>query len=75
MMRRIKKILIGNARSISDPSLFYRLSLIAFFAWVELGADGITSSCYGPKRLSGARAAYVSQHFRRTGDCADNFYY
>ena len=49
MMRRIKKILIGNARSISDPSLFYRLSLIAFFAWVGLGADGITSSCYGPE--------------------------
>ena len=49
MMRRIKKILIGNERSISDPSLFYRLSLIAFFAWVGLGADGITSSCYGPE--------------------------
>jgi len=25
------------------------VSLIAFFAWVGLGADGITSSCYGPE--------------------------
>jgi amino acid transporter len=47
--QRLKKILIGEARSLSDPSLFHKLSLIAFFAWVGLGADGISSSCYGPE--------------------------
>jgi amino acid transporter len=47
--QRLKKLVIGEARSLSDPSLFHKLSLIAFFAWVGLGADGITSSCYGPE--------------------------
>ncbi len=49
LLQRIKKILIGDARSISDPHIFHKLSLIAFFAWVGLGADGLTSSCYGPE--------------------------
>ena len=26
-----------------------KISLIAFFAWVGLGADGLSSSCYGPQ--------------------------
>jgi amino acid transporter len=47
--QRVKKLVIGEARSLSDPALFHKLSLIAFFAWVGLGADGITSSCYGPE--------------------------
>jgi amino acid transporter len=47
--QRLKKLVIGEARSLSDPSLFHKMSLIAFFAWVGLGADGITSSCYGPE--------------------------
>ena len=41
--------MMGSARSISDPGIFHKLSLIAFFAWVGLGADGLTSSCYGPE--------------------------
>ncbi len=28
--------------------MFHKLSLIAVFAWVGLGADGLSSSCYGP---------------------------
>jgi amino acid transporter len=27
----------------------HSLALVAFFAWVGLGADGISSSCYGPE--------------------------
>lgn len=40
---------MGASRNVSDPSIFHKLSLIAFFAWVGLGADGLTSSCYGPE--------------------------
>ena len=36
-----KDILIGKARSLSDKSLFQKVSLIALFAWVGLGADGL----------------------------------
>lgn len=46
---RIKNIVIGRGRDIFDPRVFHHLSLIAFFAWVGLGADGLSSSCYGPE--------------------------
>jgi amino acid transporter len=46
--RRLKTLVIGGARSPHDRSVFHKLSLIAFFAWVGLGADGLSSSCYGP---------------------------
>jgi amino acid transporter len=46
---RIKRILIGGGKNVRDPRIFHRLSLIAFFAWVGLGADGLSSSNYGPQ--------------------------
>ena len=46
---RLKKLLIGDALDIHDPGVFHSISLIAFFAWVGLGADGLSSSCYGPE--------------------------
>jgi amino acid transporter len=49
MIKRLKTVMMGDARSISDPGIFHKLSLIAFFAWVGLGADGLSSSCYGPE--------------------------
>jgi amino acid transporter len=45
---RLRRLLIGGARDPHDPAMFHKLSLIAFFAWVGLGADGLSSSCYGP---------------------------
>src|SRR5262245_56252450 len=45
---RVKRILIGPPRDLADARLFKHLSLIAFLAWVGLGADGLSSSCYGP---------------------------
>ncbi|MGA2380026.1 MAG: APC family permease [Spirochaetia bacterium] len=46
---RLKNVLIGGARDIRDPNLFHKLSLVAFFAWVGLGADGLSSANYGPE--------------------------
>ena len=40
---RVKKVLIGGGKNVRDPRIFHRLSLIAFFAWVGLGADGLSS--------------------------------
>src|SRR6185295_19800093 len=31
------------------PGVFHQISLMAFLAWVGLGADGLSSSCYGPE--------------------------
>jgi amino acid transporter len=44
-----KNVVIGRARNLSDDRLFHKTSLIAIFAWVGLGADGLSSSCYGPE--------------------------
>jgi len=38
-----------NESFLLDPKIFHHVSLIAFFAWVGLGADGISSSAYGPE--------------------------
>jgi len=49
LYRRVKRVLIGAPRDLFDPKIFHNISLVAFFAWVGLGADGISSSCYGPE--------------------------
>ena len=46
---RIKRILIGRPRDLLDQALFHRLALIPLLAWVGLGADGLSSSAYGPE--------------------------
>ncbi len=45
---RLKDLVLGKSLSPHDHSIFHKLSLVAFFAWVGLGADGLSSSCYGP---------------------------
>src|SRR5690348_13090827 len=47
--RTLADILIGRAKNVKDPTVFHRLSLVAFLAWVGLGSDGLSSSCYGPE--------------------------
>ena len=46
---RLKRFLFGPARDLSDKRIFHRLSVVAFLAWVGLGADGLSSSSYGPE--------------------------
>ena len=45
----VRNFLFGPPKDIRDPRIFHHLSLIAFLAWVGLGADGLSSSCYGPE--------------------------
>ncbi len=47
--RTVKNVVIGKGRDLHDTSIFHKVSLIALFAWVGLGADGLSSSCYGPE--------------------------
>lgn len=49
MPTTIKTILVGKARDPLDPRVFHAVSLAAFLAWVGLGADGLSSSAYGPE--------------------------
>lgn len=54
MLGFLKQLFIGKPKNPHDQHIFHRMSLIAFFAWVGLGADGLSSSCYGPE------AAYLA---------------
>jgi amino acid transporter len=56
---KLKTALIGKSRDISDKRIFHKLSLIAFFAWVGLGADGLSSSCYGPEETFKALNGHI----------------
>jgi amino acid transporter len=47
--RTLTNIIIGSPRDLRDPAIFHSLSLVAFLAWVGLGSDGLSSSCYGPE--------------------------
>src|SRR5258706_13174667 len=42
-------MLLGGPKNLLDPRIHHNLALIAFFAWVGLGSDGLSSSCYGPQ--------------------------
>lgn len=54
--QRIKDLLLGKPREIRDPRIFHHIALVAFLAWVGLGADGLSSSAYGPEE--GYRALF-----------------
>lgn len=48
-LKKIRRLIIGAPRDVTDPKIFHSLSLVAFLAWVGLGADGLSSSAYGPE--------------------------
>ncbi len=49
MLERLRGLLIGGRKNLFDPQIHHQLALIAFFAWVGLGSDGLSSSSYGPE--------------------------
>jgi hypothetical protein len=59
MADRLKEMLLGKPRNIRDPDVFHQISLAAFLAWVGLGADGLSSSAYGPDEAYRALGAHT----------------
>ncbi len=55
---RFGRFLVGKPKDPTDPEVFHKLSLIAFLAWVGLGADGLSSSSYGPDEAFRAIAGH-----------------
>ena len=45
----LRRFVTGAPLDPLDPKTRHNVALIAFFAWVGLGADGLSSSCYGPE--------------------------
>jgi len=48
---KVKKAIIGDPRDLTDSSTFSKISLVVFLAWVGLGSDALSSSCYGPEEI------------------------
>ncbi|HSQ60901.1 MAG TPA: APC family permease [Acidobacteriota bacterium] len=46
-----RRLLVGAPKDLRDPNIHRHLALIAFFAWVGLGSDGLSSSSYGPEEI------------------------
>lgn len=49
-VKKLYNIFIGLPRDPFDPGTKKNVALIAFLAWIGLGADGLSSSCYGPEQ-------------------------
>ncbi|HET9624751.1 MAG TPA: APC family permease [Kofleriaceae bacterium] len=49
VLQRLAARVLGRARDLRDPGVFHQMTLVAFLAWVGLGADGLSSSSYGPE--------------------------
>ena len=56
---RLRRLVIGPPRDVTDPHVFHRVSLVTFLAWVGLGADGLSSSAYGPEEAYKALGAHA----------------
>jgi amino acid transporter len=40
--------IIGDRKRFDDPKIFHKIALFPLLAWIGLGADGVSSSSYGP---------------------------
>src|ERR1700737_3469935 len=49
MWKKIRALLFGAPKDVHSEQTFHSISLIAMLAWVGLGADGLSSSAYGPE--------------------------
>ncbi len=49
MWNKIRPLLFGAPKDVHSEQTFHSISLVAMLAWVGLGADGLSSSAYGPE--------------------------
>ncbi len=56
---KVTTLLVGKPFDLGDRRVYQHISLVAFLAWVGLGADGLSSSCYGPSEAF----AHLGEHY------------
>lgn len=56
---RMIHAIFGAPKYLKDPHLFHKMALIPILAWVGLGADGLSSSAYGPEEAFKALGEHV----------------
>ncbi|MCC9000394.1 MAG: APC family permease [Candidatus Contendobacter sp.] len=60
-VEKLKEAVIGKPHDPLHPETRQHLALVAFLAWIGLGADGLSSACYGPEEAFLALGQYT--HF------------
>ncbi|HMR04022.1 MAG TPA: amino acid permease, partial [Candidatus Competibacter phosphatis] len=58
---KLGEAVIGKPRDPLNPEAKQNIALVAFLAWISLGADGLSSICYGPEAAFLALGQYT--HF------------
>ena len=56
---RLRESLFGKALDPFSPDTRHSVALVAFLAWIGLGADGLSSACYGPEEAYLALGAHT----------------
>lgn len=59
IIHKLRRYVIGDPLNPFSPNILRHVSLVAFLAWVGLGADGLSSSCYGPEEAFIALGAHT----------------
>lgn len=49
IFQKLRRLVLGGEKNPFDKNIFHSMALLPFFAWVGLGADGLSSSSYGPE--------------------------
>lgn len=59
IVNKIRRAVVGAPKKLDDPTLFHKMSLIPVLAWIGLGADGLSSSSYGPEEAFRALGSHT----------------
>lgn len=60
MLNKARRVLVGEKLDPFDPKVRHSIALVAILAWIGLGADGLSSSCYGPEEAFLALGEHTS---------------
>ena len=58
MLKKLATILLGKEKDPLSKETRKHIALISIMAWIGLGADGLSSSCYGPEEAFVALGAH-----------------
>ncbi len=58
---KVREAVVGKPHDPLHPDPHRHIALVAFLAWIGLGADGLSSACYGPEEAFLALGQYT--HF------------
>lgn len=59
VLHKATQLVLGRKLDPFDPNTRHSIALVAILAWIGLGADGLSSSCYGPEEAFLALGAHT----------------